>query len=64
MNLKSEVIEICRTAKLISKNICDILKEKLGRRNKAAHPTRISISQQQADDVVTDLVINVVLAIL
>jgi hypothetical protein len=60
---ESEIIEICRTAKLLSKNLADILREKLKRRNMAAHPSRVVITQSQADDVVTDLVNNVVLAL-
>jgi hypothetical protein len=58
---ESEVLEICNTASLISRNISRILKEKLGKRNAAAHPASIVIVQSQADDVVTDLVNNVVL---
>jgi hypothetical protein len=58
---ESEVIEICNTAKLVSRNVIAILKEKLGRRNRAAHPSGEAITQAQADDVITDLVNNVVL---
>jgi hypothetical protein len=35
------------------------LREKLKRRNAAAHPSLVVITQAQADDVVTDLVNNV-----
>lgn len=56
-----EVIEICHTASLFDGNISRILKEKLGKRNTAAHPASVIIVQSQADDVVTDLVNNVVL---
>jgi hypothetical protein len=58
---ESEVIEICSTAVLVNSNIIKILREKLGKRNTAAHPTAVVIVQSQADDVVTDLVNNVVL---
>ena len=61
---ESEVIEIGRTAKLISKNISDILRDKLKRRNMAAHPSRVQITQAQADDVITDLVNNVVMRLI
>lgn len=54
-----EVIETSAHAKLISKNLSDLLKEKLKRRNAAAHPSSVSISQAQAEDVITDLVANV-----
>ncbi len=58
---EAEVLDVCRTARLYSKNISDILKEKLGRRNLAAHPSKISITQHQADDIISDLVNNVLL---
>jgi hypothetical protein len=56
-----EVIEVLRHAGLITKNIADLLKEKLRRRNAAAHPSSVVITQAQADDVLTDLVNNIVL---
>lgn len=58
---ESEVIEICRGGRLLSKNVTDILRDKIGRRNRAAHPSSVTINQHQADDMVTDLVNNVVL---
>lgn len=58
-----EVIEICNSGNLFSSNISKILREKLDRRNIAAHPSTIVVIQSQADDVVTDLVNNVVLAL-
>jgi hypothetical protein len=58
-----EVIEAAYTASLISKNLTEILREKLKRRNIAAHPSQVVVTQAQADDVVTDLVNNVVLAL-
>lgn len=58
---ESEVIEICSAASLFNSNIIRILREKLGKRNTAAHPASVVIVQSQADDVVTDLVNNVVL---
>jgi hypothetical protein len=60
---ESEVIEVCNTASLMSGNIIKILKEKLTKRNSAAHPSSVIVVQSQADDVVTDLVNNVVLAL-
>ena len=60
---ESEVIEICNTANLVSGNIIKILKEKLTKRNISAHPSTVIVVQSQADDVVTDLVNNVVLAL-
>lgn len=55
-----EIIDIAQHAKLIAKNKADILREKLKRRNMAAHPASIEISQAQVDDFVTDLVNNIV----
>jgi hypothetical protein len=60
---ESETIEICNTANLLSKNTVTVLQEKLKRRNIAAHPSQAVIAQSQADDAITDLVNNVVLAL-
>jgi hypothetical protein len=59
-----EVIEICNTASLMSGSIIKILREKLDKRNTSAHPSPVVVVQSQADDVVTDLVNNVVLALI
>lgn len=56
-----EIIEIAGSANLVPKNAIDILREKLKRRNAAAHPSQIIITQAQADDTITDLVNNVLL---
>jgi hypothetical protein len=61
---ESEFIEAARTAKLLDKNTAQILKEKLARRNMAAHPSRVTITQHQADDMITDLIANVILKLL
>ena len=58
---ESEFIEAARTGRILDKNTTQILKEKLGRRNMAAHPSRVNISQHSADDMITDLVTNVIL---
>jgi hypothetical protein len=60
---ESEVIEVCNTAGLISDSMIKILREKLTKRNISAHPSSVVVVQSQADDVVTDLVNNVVLAL-
>jgi hypothetical protein len=60
---ESQVIEICNTASLFNSNVFKILKEKLDKRNIAAHPSSTVVVQSQADDVVTDLINNVVLAL-
>jgi hypothetical protein len=60
---EAEVIEVCRTANILSKNTIEILREKLKRRNIAAHPSQVAVTQSQADDVITDLVNNVILVL-
>jgi hypothetical protein len=60
---ETEIIEICRTANLLAKNTVEILREKLKRRNIAAHPSQVIVMQSQADDAITDLVNNVVLVL-
>lgn len=60
---ESQVIEICNTADLFNSNIYKILKEKLDKRNIAAHPSTVVVVQSQADDMITDLVNNAVLAL-
>jgi hypothetical protein len=56
-----EMIEVCKSARIISGNLQKILQEKLKRRNIAAHPSSEVILQFQAEDFITDLVNNVVL---
>ena len=58
---ESEMIEICNSAGIITTDVYKILKEKLGRRNSAAHPSSVVIGQIQAEDVIDDLIKNVVL---
>jgi hypothetical protein len=58
-----EIIELCKNASLLNDNLIRTLKEKLGKRNTAAHPSTMVVVQPQADDVVSDLVNNVVLAL-
>jgi hypothetical protein len=58
-----EVIEICSSGGLINSNIFKIMKDKLDRRNIVAHPSAVIVVQHQADDTVSELVNNVVLAL-
>jgi hypothetical protein len=58
-----DVIESCGTAGLVSSNVVKILREKLTKRNMAAHPSGVVVIEPQANDVITDLVNNVVLAL-
>jgi len=55
-----EVIAVAQKSNIITKNRADIMREKLKRRNMAAHPSSIHITQAQVDDFVTDLVNNIV----
>lgn len=56
-----EMIQVCKSSRIISSNIHKILQEKLTRRNIAAHPSTVSITQLQAEDFISDLVENVIL---
>jgi hypothetical protein len=58
---ESEVIEICNSAGIITKDVHRILVGKLGRRNSAAHPSSVMIEQLQAEEFIDDLIKNVVL---
>ena len=60
---ESEVIDIARSACLITQGVHKTLSEKLGKRNTAAHPSNQSISQLQAEEFIHDLIQNVVLAL-
>ena len=63
-NIKEfDLVESAVTAALISSNVVKILKEKLTKRNMAAHPSTVVMIELQANDVITDLVNNVVLAL-
>ena len=59
-----EVIEVCKSARIISGNLQKILHEKLKRRNIAAHPSSEVILRFQTEDFITDLVNNVVLKLI
>jgi hypothetical protein len=56
-----QFIEIASSAKLFSRDVHKILKEKLGTRNSAAHPSQIKIDGLQAQEFVDNLVKNVLL---
>jgi hypothetical protein len=58
-----DVIAVCAKGSLISDDLKKVLNEKLVRRNIAAHPSLVEITRAQADDTITDLVNNVVLAL-
>jgi hypothetical protein len=58
---EAEILQVCRSANIITSDQFKILKQKLDRRNTAAHPNNIVITQLQAEDVITDLINNIVL---
>ena len=58
---ESEVIEVCKSAGIITKDVYKILIEKLGKRNSAAHPSSVTFGQLQVEAFIEDLVTNVVL---
>lgn len=58
---EDEVVDIASTLPGITVNMKRIMKEKLGRRNTYAHPSTVSVTRAQVDDMITDLVNNVVL---
>lgn len=55
------VIELMRTANIISKDVRRILDEKLGTRNSAGHPSGIAFSGHKTTEFALDLIENVLL---
>lgn len=58
---ESEVIQVAKSANIISNSVRKVLDEKLARRNIAAHPSAVGISSLTAEEYIIDLVNNVVL---
>jgi hypothetical protein len=58
---ESQVIQVCKSSTIISNSIHKILLEKLDRRNIAAHPSGVTMSQFTAEEFIKDLIENVVL---
>lgn len=61
---ESEVIEICRAANIISQDINKVLREKLDKRNSAAHPSSLVIAPHTAEEFIIDLITNSVLKLI
>lgn len=59
---ESKLIEVARSAGIISNDLRKILEEKLGTRNTAAHPSEIEISGHKATEFLLDLLKHVLLA--
>jgi hypothetical protein len=58
---ESQVIQICRSAGIVTGDIFKVLDEKLDKRNSAAHPSDLVITSLQAEAFIDELVRNVVL---
>jgi hypothetical protein len=60
---ESQVLQVCKSAGIISATTHKLLKEKLDRRNMAAHPSGMPIIQPTAEEFIRDLVENFILRI-
>lgn len=58
---ESKLIEVMRSAGIISNDVRKILDEKLGIRNSAAHPSGITFTAHKATEFILDLVNNIVI---
>lgn len=58
---ESEVLQVCRSANIMTSDLLKILKEKLDRRNMAAHPSTVEIAPHTAEEYIIDLITNVVI---
>ncbi len=58
---ESKLIELCRSARIISNDVRKILDEKLGTRNSSGHPSGVKISGHKATEFALDLLNNVLL---
>lgn len=61
---ESEVLQVSRSANIITNDIFKILKEKLDKRNTAAHPSAVIIFPHTSEEYIIDIVNNVLLKIL
>jgi hypothetical protein len=55
---ESEVLQIYWSANIITNDLFKILKEKLDKRNTAAHPSTVEIAPHTAEEYVIDLITN------
>lgn len=58
---ESEVLQVCKSANIITNDLFKIFNEKLGKRNTAAHPSTVEIAPHTAEEFIIDLVTNGVL---
>lgn len=57
---ESIFIEVCRSARIITKDVRKILDEKLGFRNTCSHPNAVSVGEAKTVAFVEDLVDNII----
>lgn len=55
---ESQVLQVARSALVFDANLYKLLKEKLDRRNMAAHPSTLTIGQLTAEEFIRDLIEN------
>jgi hypothetical protein len=58
---ESEILQVASSSGLITGSMFKVLKEKLDRRNIAAHPSGMTILESTAEEVIRELIENVVL---
>lgn len=58
---ENQILQVCKSANIISGSVHKILSEKLDRRNIAAHPSGVTVSEATAEEFIKDLIENVVL---
>jgi len=58
---ESEVLQVCRSATLISNDLSKIFRAKLDKRNTAAHPSTVEIAPHTTEEYIIDLITNGVL---
>jgi hypothetical protein len=60
---EAEFVEVLNSSGLVNTGLIKVLNKELPRRNLAAHPSAVIITQVQAEDTITDLVYNVILVL-
>ena len=60
---ESQVLQVCRSSNIISGSVHSVAKEKLVRRNIAAHPSGVSTLPETAEEFIKDIIENFVLKV-
>lgn len=60
---ESQVLQVCKSSNIIGSTVYKIAKEKLDRRNIAAHPSGVIILPETAEEFIKDLILNFVLRV-